>query len=139
MALQREEARLEILLKFYQMDKDSQKDLLIYAIEEGVRMTDSTVGYLAFVSDDESVLTMYAWSETAMMECSTSKKPIEYKVSATGLWGEAVQAEKAGDYQRLCSSKPPQKGTSGGARFYHPAYEYPCFRWHPYCPGCRGR
>ena len=114
MALQREEARLEILLKFYQMDKDSQKDLLIYAIEEGVRMTDSTVGYLAFVSDDESVLTMYAWSETAMMECSTSKKPIEYKVSATGLWGEAVRQRKPVITNDYAAPNPLKKGHPEG-------------------------
>ncbi len=127
MALQREESRLETLVKFYQMNEVSEKDLLVYAIEEGVRMTESTVGYLAFVSEDESVLTMYAWSETAMKGCSISKKPIKYKVSTTGLWGEAVQAEKTGDHQRLCSPKSPEKGPSEGPCPYHPAYEYPGF------------
>ncbi len=113
-ALQREEARLEILLKFYQMNEDSQKDLLIYAIEEGVRMTDSTVGYLAFVSDDESILTMYAWSETAMKECSTSKKPIEYKVSATGLWGEAVRQRRPVITNDYAAPNPLKKGHPEG-------------------------
>ena len=114
MALQREESRLETLVKFYQMNETSEKDLLIYAIEEGVRMTDSTVGYLAFVSDDESVLTMYAWSETAMKECSVSKKPIEYKVSATGLWGEAVRQRRPVITNDYAAPNPLKKGHPKG-------------------------
>ncbi|MDD1695268.1 MAG: PAS domain S-box protein, partial [Methanoregula sp.] len=112
--LQREESRLETLVKFYQMNEYSQKDLLIYAIEEGVKMTGSTVGYLAFVSEDESVLTMYAWSESAMKECSVSKKPIEYKVAATGLWGEAVRQRKAVITNDYSAPNPLKKGYPKG-------------------------
>ena len=113
-ALQREEFRLETLVKFYQMNENSLKDLLIYAIEEGVKMTGSTVGYLAFVSDDESVLTMYAWSETAMEECAVSKKPIEYKVAATGLWGEAVRQRKVVITNDYSAPNPLKKGCPKG-------------------------
>lgn len=113
-ALQREESRLEALVKFYQMNETSQKDLLIYAIEEGVRMTESTVGYLAFVSDDESVLTMYAWSENAMKECSVQKKPIEYKVSSTGLWGEAIRQRKPVITNNYAAPNPLKKGYPKG-------------------------
>ncbi|MCU0630014.1 MAG: PAS domain S-box protein, partial [Methanoregulaceae archaeon] len=112
--LQREESRLEALVKFYQMNENSQKDLLIYAIEEGVKMTGSTVGYLAFVSEDESVLTMYAWSESAMKECAISKKPIEYKVAATGLWGEAIRQRKAVVTNDYSAPNPLKKGYPEG-------------------------
>jgi PAS domain S-box-containing protein len=114
MKLQREETRLETLVKFYQMNENTQKDLLIYAIEEGVKMTGSTVGYLAFVSDDESLLTMYAWSETAMKECSVSKKPIEYKVASTGLWGEAIRQRKAVITNDYSAPNPLKKGYPRG-------------------------
>ncbi|HOC67252.1 MAG TPA: PAS domain S-box protein [Candidatus Hydrogenedentes bacterium] len=85
------EMRLEALLKLGQMTKASTKELTDFALEEAVRLTDSTIGYFAFMNEDESVLSMYAWSRTAMQECAIQDKPILYPVKDTGLWGEAVR------------------------------------------------
>ena len=70
------------------------QEITDFALEEAVRLTQSTIGYLAFLNDDESVLTMHSWSKAAMAECAIIDKPIVYPVSTTGLWGEAVRQRR---------------------------------------------
>ena len=61
---------------------------------DAVRLTESTMGYLAFMNEDETVLTMHSWSKTAMKQCAMIDKPIVYPVETTGLWGVAVRQRK---------------------------------------------
>ncbi len=108
------EKRLSYMLGFYEMSHKPEKDLLSYAIEGAGAVTASPLGYLAFLNDDETELTMYAWSRTAMEECSTREKPIIYPVAKTGLWGEAVRQRRpviTNDYQ---APNPAKKGYPEG-------------------------
>lgn len=108
------ESRLEALLNLNQMTDASIAEITSFALEEAVRLTRSTIGYLAFLNEDESVLTMHSWSKTAMSECAMIEKPIHYPVVETGLWGEAVRQRKpiiTNDYN---SSNPWKKGYPDG-------------------------
>jgi hypothetical protein len=63
----------------------------------------------------EDVLTMIGWSKSAMVNCAMMTKPIVYKLSETGLWGDAVREHKAvitNDYKGLV--KPTKKGYPNG-------------------------
>jgi len=90
-ALYLEESRLEALLTLNQMTGRSLQEITDFALEEAVRLTESNIGYLAFMSLDETVLTMYSWSKNAMKQCDIINKPKVYPITATGLWGEAVR------------------------------------------------
>lgn len=89
--LRLEQSRLEALLKLGEMTDVSIKEISDYALEEAVRLTESEIGYLAFMNEDETVLTMNSWSKTAMEQCAIVDKPMVYRVDETGLWGEAVR------------------------------------------------
>jgi len=107
-ALRLDEARLEALLQLNQKSREPLAELIHFAMEESVRLTGSQVGYVALVNEDESVLTMHAWSETAMRQCAMQDKPRVYPVVATGLWGEAVRRRQpmiTNDYASLDSNK----------------------------------
>jgi two-component system sensor histidine kinase/response regulator len=93
-ALLLEQSRLEALLHLGQMATASMQEITDFALEEAVRLTESTMGYLAFMNEDETVLTMHSWSRTAMKQCAMTDKPIVYPVQTTGLWGEAVRQRK---------------------------------------------
>ncbi len=70
--------------------------------------TGSRIGYLAFMNEDETVLTMHSWSRVAMAECQIADKPIVYPMETVGLWGEAVRRRKpvvTNDYQGPNASK----------------------------------
>lgn len=113
-ALRLDESRLEALLKLNLMIGESEFTITHYALEEAVRLTESKIGYIAFVNEDESVLTMHAWSKDAMDECKVWEKPLVYPLPATGLWGEPVRQRKpviTNDYE---ANNPLKKGVPEG-------------------------
>jgi PAS domain S-box-containing protein len=113
-ALNKEDYGLKTLVSFYEMTSGPLKDLMIFAVEQAVKITASSIGYLAFVSNDESVLTMYAWSSEAMKECHINKKPIEYPITTTGLWGEAVRQRRPVITNDYTAENPLKKGYPKG-------------------------
>lgn len=113
-ALSLNESRLEALLQLSQMDRASMQELADFSLEEAIRLTKSKIGYLAFMNEDETILTMYSWSREAMKQCEIIEKPIEYPTENTGLWGEAVRQRQpviTNDYQ---APSPNKKGYPEG-------------------------
>jgi len=113
-SLRLEQARLEALLKLNQMTDAPLQTVTDFGLEEAVRLTQSDLGYLAFTSEDESVLTMHAWSKSAMQECAIIDKPIHYPVATTGLWGEAVRQRRAVITNDYAAPNPLKKGHPEG-------------------------
>jgi PAS domain S-box-containing protein len=72
------------------------------------------MGYLAFLNEDESVLTMHSWSKSAMAECAIQDKPILYPVESTGLWGEAVRQRRPVFTNDYATANPLKKGYPQG-------------------------
>ncbi|MGM0770421.1 MAG: PAS domain-containing sensor histidine kinase [Halobacteriota archaeon] len=89
-----DEYRLETLLLLNQMTDRSMQEIIDFAREEAVLLTQSKLGYIAFVNDAENILTMHSWSENAMQECKIKDKPKIYTLKSTGLWGEALRQRK---------------------------------------------
>jgi len=85
------ESRLEALVRLGRMESCSMREIMDFALEEGVRLTGSSIGYLASLSKDETLLTMNSWSRSAMAQCRVDNWTTEYTVEQTGLWGEAVR------------------------------------------------
>ena len=66
------------------------------------------MGFLGFISDDESALNIHAYSEGVMQECALSEKPRVFPVAGSGLWGEVVRQRRpilVNDYAKLTSWK----------------------------------
>ncbi len=108
------ESRLETLLRLNRMTGSTLHEIAEFAMEEAVRLTQSTIGYVAFMNEDETILTMHAWSRAAMRECQIDDKPLEYPLETTGLWGEAVRQRRpmiTNDYR---ASNPHKRGTPQG-------------------------
>ncbi|WP_406660811.1 PAS domain S-box protein [Methanolobus sp. ZRKC3] len=108
-ALRLDESRLEALLKLNQMTSMSFKEISNFVQEEGVRMTQSKIGYLAFL-DDANVLIMHSWSKNAMKICAVDNRRFEYPLETTGIWGEAIRQRKpiiTNDFQ---APNPLKKG-----------------------------
>ena len=113
-ALQLDESRLTALLRLNQMSEAPLDEITEFALEEGVRLTKSGIGYLAFVSPDEKTLTMHSWSKQAMAECAVSNKPLAYVVESTGLWGEAIRQRKPVITNDYAAPNPLKKGVPLG-------------------------
>jgi signal transduction histidine kinase/ActR/RegA family two-component response regulator len=114
-AMQRlDESRLETLMKLAEMTWANLEVIASFALEEAVRLTQSEIGYVAFANEDETVLTMHAWSATAMKQCRTKDKPIRYPVVETGLWGEPIRQRRAVITNDYKAPNPLKKGTPEG-------------------------
>jgi PAS domain S-box-containing protein len=106
--------RIQTLLQLNQMIDATLQEITDFALEEVVRLTQSTMGYLAFLNEDESVLTMHSWSKSAMAECAIQDKPILYPVESTGLWGEAVRQRRPVFTNDYATANPLKKGYPQG-------------------------
>ncbi len=113
-AKQLNESRLEALIKLNEMTTASLDEIAEFVKEEAVRLTESKLGYLAFMNADETDLIMHSWSNSAMTDCGISDRKFIYPVETTGLWGEAVKQRKAiitNDYE---APNPLKKGYPEG-------------------------
>ncbi len=110
-----EELRLKKLLELNQLTGKSLSTLTEFALEEAISLTQSGIGYLAFMNEDESRLTMHTWSEQAMKECEIKDKILVYDVAVTGLWARAARTRKPvviNDYPNHTASE--KKGYPAG-------------------------
>jgi PAS domain S-box-containing protein len=106
--------RQEALYQLNQMTDASADELAAFAMEEAVRLTGSAIGYVAFANEDETELTMHAWSAQAMRECRIDDKPLVYPIAHTGLWGEAVRQRRPVITNDYSADNPLKKGTPEG-------------------------
>lgn len=105
--------RFEALYELSCMIDNSEGEIADAALEAIVAMTSSEVGYIYYMNEDETKLTLHAWSKNVMEQCSVPDPPKVYKVAATGLWGEAVRQRKpviTNDYE----SSPYRNGLPSG-------------------------
>ena len=108
------EARLEAVLQLSRMTEAPLQEITDFALEQAVALTKSKIGYLAFMNEDETVLTMYSWSKEAMAECAVADKPLAYPLETTGLWGEAARQRKPIVTNDYAAPNPLKKGLPDG-------------------------
>jgi|GEM_PF-1724766 len=102
--LRSNEERMKILLEASQIPHASQQKILEFALEAGLKLTKSRIGYIGFLNEEESILTIPIWSKEVMAECAILEKPIVFPVAGIGLLGEPVRRRKpvmANDYESL--------------------------------------
>ena len=126
-ALRLDEERLEVLVVLNQKTDATVQQLTDFALEEAVKLTRSQIGYLAFMNEDETVLTMHAWSKEAMAQCVVPDKPLIYPVKDTGLLGEAVRQRKPVITNDYTAPNPQKKGYPEGHVPIHRHMNAPIF------------
>lgn len=87
------EARLESLLRITRYHSESTQELLDYALEEAIKLTESKIGYIYFYDDIKKEFQLNTWSKDVMSECTVQEPDIVYQLDKTGIWGEAVRQE----------------------------------------------
>lgn len=113
-ALRLDEARLEALLKLNRMIDSPMREITDFALKEGVRLTQSTVGYLAFFNEDQTVLQMHSWIDSKEDGCTVKNRKTTYPLEETGLWGEAARQGKPIVTNDYSLPNPFKKGVPEG-------------------------
>ncbi|GAH46288.1 unnamed protein product, partial [marine sediment metagenome] len=109
-----EEARLEALLRLSQMSKASLSELASFALEQGIKLTGSSIGFLGFLSKDESVYTLHAVSKNVVRECKVVGDPVQWHISEAGIWADAVRQHKTLFINDYAKPHPSKKGLPEG-------------------------
>ncbi|MFB3926227.1 MAG: PAS domain S-box protein [Syntrophales bacterium] len=108
--LKLDESRLQALVNISTMHDRPLEEMLSFALEQIVQLTNSEAGYLAFPNADETVLTIHSWSRKAMKECRLRYTTRDCSMEQAGLWAEPVRQRKAiitNDYK---AANPLKKG-----------------------------
>lgn len=112
--LRMREERLRLLLAIRSMEEKSLKEIADAVLEAATRLTDSPIGYLAFLDEREKVLTMHAWSSQAMADCAVPEPTKVFPLESTGLWGEAVRQRKPIITNDYGATNPLKRGLPEG-------------------------
>jgi signal transduction histidine kinase len=106
--------RLEALWGVASMVDADFETLHDRVVAEILAMTQSYYARYGFISEDESVFTLYTWSEQARQDCQVRGRALHRPVAKGGLWADAVRQRKAliiNDYQ---GDNPGKKGLPQG-------------------------
>ena len=102
------ESRLQALVRLGEIDCSQPKLVADFVLEQAVNLTDSELGFLGFLTEDEQVMTIHAWSDSAMAECAVHVKPMSFRIAESGIWGDAVRNRRPiiiNDYKGLETGK----------------------------------
>ncbi len=94
-ALRLSESRLEALLELNQQRFDSEHDMIMFAVEEAVKLTESRVGYVAFVDEESGTIELYEGTGPDYLSSITTAYKKKMEINNAGLWGDACRSKKA--------------------------------------------
>lgn len=107
------EMRLTALLNLYEKQGLPVKEVCDFVLEASLPLTGSDIGFMGFINDDESLMTIHAWSKSVMTQCNVHEKPLVFSIADAGIWGEAVRRHQPviiNDY----NASPLKKGIPDG-------------------------
>ena len=107
------EARLASLLKIRQMKDSTINEIANFVLEEGIKLTGSTIGYISMVNEDESIQTVLSYSKNVMDECNLGQQ-IEFANKYLGLGAEPVRQRKTVIFNDYSAYHPNKKGCPNG-------------------------
>jgi PAS domain S-box-containing protein len=102
------EARLEGLLKLHDMGGTDLDKLALFVLEESERLTRSEIGFINFLSEDESEVTRAVYTASTLRQCKLPENVSAFKISECGLWSEAYRLRRpivVNDYSMDYASK----------------------------------
>ena len=108
--LLRNKNRLEALITLSAMAHAPLHELTEFALETAVNLTKSDLGFLAFVNEDESALTMHSWSKKAMDQCSMKNPTTLFNAKDSGMWMESLRSRRP----YICNAYNPLPPTRHG-------------------------
>ena len=114
-----DQARIEALYMLTQMDDPTDQEVTDFALEEAVRFTNSTGGYLHFLKDDQVNLELFSWSSDVKALCRANPHP-HYPLAQAGVWADCVRRREPVIHNNY-SSLTEKRGLPAG---HFPVYRH---------------
>ena len=93
-ALRLESARLDALLRLSQMSEVPLDEITVFTLEQAIALTQSKIGFVGFLNEDEAVYTLHAVSKDVVKECAVVGDPMHWPISEAGIWADAIRERK---------------------------------------------
>jgi PAS domain S-box-containing protein len=111
--LSSELARATGLYELYTRSSNlSDCELYDFALNQAVKITDSTIGFFHLVSEDEKEIILTTWNQEALRSCTAGNEG-HYPIEKAGNWVDCVRLKRPVVYNDFPSS-PNQKGLPVG-------------------------
>ena len=120
--------RLESLANIFEFQAVNEQELLDYALEQSLSLTDSKIGYICYYDEEKQEFTFNSWSREAMKECAIVGPPTRFQLDKTGLWGEAVRQRGPILVNNFQAENPLKKGCPQGHVAFHNYLTIPVFQ-----------
>jgi len=88
------ELRMAALLDLYERQALPVKEVCDFVLEASMPLTRSDIGFMGFLNDEETQMTIHSWSKSVMEQCKIHDKPIVFSIAEAGVWGEAVRRRR---------------------------------------------
>jgi PAS domain S-box-containing protein len=86
--------RIQALLEISELaDTLSEDALLAHGLELAERLTDSRIGFLHFVNDDQENIELVAWTAGALKDCTATHER-HYPISQAGIWADCCRKKQ---------------------------------------------
>ncbi|MCF8039312.1 MAG: PAS domain S-box protein [Desulfohalobiaceae bacterium] len=106
--------RLEIVHHLAGMPEATEQEVFDYVLERMLELSDSPIGFLGFLTPDEQVMQIHAWSDQAMAQCGVQDHPLTFPIAEAGIWGEPVRTRKPCIINAYTEDHPAKKGCPEG-------------------------
>lgn len=103
-------ASVDLTLQFDHLTMDK---FIVAALDAGVEITDSQIGFFHFINPDEKTIRLQAWSTHTQKICHIPDKDEHYPVERAGVWVDCIHQRQAvihNEYPQL----PGRKGLPQG-------------------------
>jgi signal transduction histidine kinase len=110
----RAKERLEALWKIAGMVNAEDEELCGHILQGALQMTQSRYAFYGLLNADESVMTIYSWSQEILEACRVSEQPLEFPVTGAGLWAEAIRRRQVVVVNDYSASRLGTRGTPEG-------------------------
>ena len=112
--IRRNEATLRRLVDILQHSFETTQELLDYALDQAIQLTESKIGYIYHYHEDSKEFVLNSWSKEVLPACTVTNPQTCYELAKTGIWGEAVRQRQPildNDFQ---TAHPLKKGYPEG-------------------------
>lgn len=85
---------LQTLLDLHQISHEPIRNIKSFIVEKLIEITGSSLAYIGFVNEDETVLKTTIWSKNILEMCRLHYNSLEFDIQKGGLWAEAVRQKR---------------------------------------------
>jgi PAS domain S-box-containing protein len=107
--------RNKVLLRLHGMGANaSEQEILRFSMEGSLEITESRFAFCGLINEDETEMTIHAWSNDVMKECTITDQAIHFSVKDLGLLGECIRQRVPLIINDYTGQHPAKHGLPGG-------------------------